>query len=354
MAEGYSYAELRDVAEEVRDEILQVPDVAEVLLVAEQPERIFLEFNNARLAELGVSPDFILGYMQTRNIISPGGKINLGNEKIVLEPTGNFQSLDDLKTTLVVLPGREDVINLQDIVDIKRGYIDPPPSIMYYKGQPCLGLAVSMRKGGNITNLGENIIKLIDELESHYPIGVQFDFYYFEPKEVQRSVNDFVNNIIQAMVIVMVVMMVSLGLRTGLVVSTLIPMVMLMSIFIMNMFGLVLHMVSLGALIIALGMLVDNAIVLAESISFRMSQGMKQIQAAIEAATELRIPLLVASLTTCAAFFPIFIADSLVAEYCKNLFTVTSIALISSWFLSMTVMPLFCAKYLKPKKKMVR
>ena len=351
MAEGYSYAELRDVAEEVRDEILQVQDVAEVILVAEQPERIFLEFNNARLAQLGISPDYILGYMQTRNIISPGGKINLGNEKIVLEPTGNFQSIEDLKSTLVVLPGKDVVVALQDIVDIKRGYIDPPPSIMYFNGKPCLGLAVSMRKGGNVINLGENIKSLINKLEPTYPIGVDFDYYYFEPKEVQRSVNDFVNNIIQAVIIVTLVMMISLGLRTGLVVSTLIPMVMLMSIFIMNMFGIVLHMVSLGALIIALGMLVDNAIVLAESISYRMNRGMNQFQAAIEAATELRIPLLIASLTTCAAFLPIYIADSLVAEYCENLFTVTSIALICSWFLSMTMMPLFCAKYLKPGKK---
>ena len=208
-----------------------------------------------------------------------------------------------------------------------------------------------MRKGGNVINLGENIKSLINKLEPTYPIGVDFDYYYFEPKEVQRSVNDFVNNIIQAVIIVTLVMMISLGLRTGLVVSTLIPMVMLMSIFIMNMFGIVLHMVSLGALIIALGMLVDNAIVLAESISYRMNRGMNQFQAAIEAATELRIPLLIASLTTCAAFLPIYIADSLVAEYCENLFTVTSIALICSWFLSMTMMPLFCAKYLKPGKK---
>jgi multidrug efflux pump subunit AcrB len=349
VGEGYSYAELKQVAEEVRDEVLQVPDVAEVLIVSEQQERIFMEFNNARMAELGLSPNFILNYARERNIIAPGGKINIGGEKIVLEPTGNFQTLDDLRSTLVILPGSQEIIALQDIFDITRGYEDPPSSIMHFNGQYCLGLAVSMRKGGNITILGQNIQQLLADLEENYPIGVELGTYYFQPEAVNRSVNDFVNSILQAIVIVMVVMMISLGLRTGLLVSTLIPMVMLMSILIMNAFGIVLHMVSLGALLISLGMLVDNAIVLAESISFQISTGKKPIDAAIDSATELRIPLLVASLTTCAAFFPIFIADSLVAEYCRNLFTVTSIALLSSWFLAMTMMPMLCAKYLKRK-----
>jgi len=295
-----------------------------------------------------------MGYAQTRNIISPGGKINLGSEKIVLEPTGNFQTLDDLKSTLIVLPGTQDIVNLEDIVQITRGYQDPPSSIMHFNGETCIGLAISMKDGGNIIKLGENLNNLLDELKPNYPIGVEFDNYYFQPKEVQRSVDDFVNNILQAMVIVMIVMMISLGFRTGLLVSTLIPMVMLISLMIMNAFGVVLHMVSLGALIISLGMLVDNAIVLAESISFQISKGKKPVEAAIDSATELRIPLLVASLTTCAAFFPIYIADSLVAEYCQNLFTVTSIALLSSWLLSMTMMPMLCAKYLKPKKNQKR
>jgi len=351
IAEGFSYAELKEVAKEVRDEILQVPDVAEVLIVADQEERIFLEFNNARLSELGISPDYILSYAQTRNIIASGGKINLGSEKIVLEPTGNFQTLDDLKSTLLVLPESQDIVNLEDIVHIIRGYKDPPSSIMHFNGETCIGLAISMREGGNIIKLGENINNLLDELKPNYPIGVEFDNYYFQPKEVQRSVDDFVNNILQAIVIVMIVMMISLGLRTGVLVSTLIPMVMLISVMIMNAFGIVLHMVSLGALLISLGMLVDNAIVLAESISFQISNGKKPVEAAIDSATELRIPLLVASLTTCAAFLPIYIADSLVAEYCENLFIVTSIALLSSWLLAMTMTPMLCAKYLKPTKK---
>ena len=351
LGEGYSYAELKEVADQLRDEILHLPDVAEVLITSERKERIFAEFNNARLAELGISPQFIMNYARGRNIIAPGGKINVGGEKIVLEPTGNFQTLDELRSTLIVLPGSQDVIALQDIFDINLGYEDPPAAIMHYNGEPCLGLAVSMRKGGNLSVLGENIQSLLTELEEHYPIGVELNTYYFQPEAVDSAVNEFVNNILQAIVIVMAVMMISLGLRTGLLVSTLIPMVMLMSILIMNAFGIVLHMVSLGALIISLGMLVDNAIVLAESISFQIDQGKKPIDAAIDSATELRIPLLVASLTTCAAFFPIYIADSLVAEYCKNLFIVTSIALLSSWLLAMTMMPMLCAKYLKPSNR---
>ncbi|MCP4707802.1 MAG: efflux RND transporter permease subunit [Planctomycetes bacterium] len=351
MGEGYSYAELKDVADEVRDEILHLPDVAEVLIVSEQKERIYIEYNNARLAELGISPDYILNYAQTRNIVAPGGKINVEGEKIVLEPTGNFQTLDDLRSTLIILPGTKDVVYLQDIFKITRDYEDPPPAIMHFNGQNCLGLAVSMRQGGNMTRLGEQVKALLVELEPLYPIGVEFGTYHFEPDEVERSVNEFVNNILQAILIVMFIMMISLGMRTGLLVSTLIPMVMLMSLLIMNALGIILHEVSLGSLIIALGMLVDNAIVMAESISVQIRSGKKPIDAAIDSATELRIPLLVASLTTCAAFFPIYIADSLVAEYCETLFTVTSIALLSSWFLSMIMTPMLCARYLKPKKK---
>ncbi len=349
MGEGYSYAELKEVADDVREELLHLPDVAEVVIASARKERIFIEYNNPRLTELGLSPEQLLGMIQMRNIIAPGGEIKVEGQKIVLQPTGNFESLDDLRRTVVTLPGSQDVIYLEDIFNITRGYEDPPSAIMHFNGKSCLGLAISMRKGGNMIELGDRVNGLLDELEPLYPIGVEFDTYYFEPGEVERSVNEFVSNILQAILIVSVVMMFSLGLRTGILVSTLIPMVMLMSVMIMNTLGVVLHMVSLGALIISLGMLVDNAIVLAESISVQISRGKKPVQASIDSATELRIPLLVASLTTCAAFFPIYIAESLVAEYCETLFTVTSIALLSSWLLAMTMIPMLCAKFLKPK-----
>ena len=349
IGEGYSYAELEEVADELRDELLHVRDVAKVQIVGAQPERIFVEYSNARLAELGVSPLQLVDILQNRNIIISGGELRTGHERLVLEPTGNFESVEDLRRTVVGLPGRQEVIYLEDLVRVYRGYVDPPRTKMRFEGQSCLGLAVSMREGGNIVRLGEGVREKMAELEAVYPIGIEFEEVFFLPDEVDDKVDNFVNSLLQSVGIVLVVMLVTLGLRTGFLVASLIPMAMLMSIMGMGMLGIGLDQVSLASLIIALGMLVDNAIVMSESIMVQMGAGKDPVEAAVDSARELRTPLLVSSLTTAAAFLPIYLADSMMGEYCSSLFSVTTLTLLCSWVLALTMIPMLCARFMKVK-----
>jgi multidrug efflux pump subunit AcrB len=348
--EGYSYAGLKEVADDVRDEMLLIEEIAKVEIFGAQEERIFIEYNNARLAELGLSTFQLMALLQGQNIIIPGGDITTSREKIVLEPTGNFLSIEDLQRSLISIPGRQDLMYLGDLVHISRGYIDPPVSIVHSSGIPALALAINLREGGNIIVLGEKVKALVTRLQEIYPIGIEFDFVAFQPDHVDKKVMDFVGNLLQAIAIVIFVMLLTLGLRTGMVVATLVPMAMIMGVLIMNFFGIGLDQMSLASLIIALGMLVDNAIVMSESIMVQISSGKKPINAAIDSASELRLPLLVSSLTTAAAFLPIFLAESGVGEYTAPLFKVVTITLISSWLLSITMTPMFCVRFLKVKQ----
>ena len=347
--EGFTYAELKEVADQVRNELLTLPDAAKVEIQGGQEERVFVEYSNARLAEVGLSAAQLMQILQSRNIVLPGGVINTGDERIALEPSGNFETIEELAQTIIDVPGRRELLSLEDIARVERGYVDPPEVRVRASGVPGLSLAVSLRDGGNLIDLGAQVQAKIAELEARYPIGVEFDFVSFQPAIVDRKVDNFVGNLLQAVAIVMVVMLVSLGLRTGLVVSSLIPMTILSSLLVMGLFGIGLDQMSLAALIISLGLLVDNAIVMSESILVGMNEGKKALQAAIDSATELRIPLLTASLTTAAAFLPIYLAESTTGEYTAPLFKVVSITLLCSWLLSLTMIPLLAVQFMRAK-----
>jgi multidrug efflux pump len=349
--EGYTYAELKEVADDTRNELLLIEEVAKVDIVGAQEERVFVEFNNARLAELGISPAQLQNILESRNIIFPGGEVFTPNEQIVVEPSGNFESVEELRRTVIKLPGRSGLIYLGDVARIKRGYIDPATTKVTYKGEPALILALSLREGGNIINLGEAVKEKVRRFQQAYPIGVDFQIIYFQPKFVAKKIKDFTKSLIQAIVIVTAVMLLFLGFRTGLVVASLIPMAMVMALMLMGFFNIGLDQMSLAALIIALGMLVDNAIVMSESIMVQMSEGKNAVQAAIDSAKELRIPLLISSLTTAAAFLPIFLAESSTGEYTAPIFKVVTITLVSSWILALTMIPLFSVLFLKVKKQ---
>jgi len=349
--EGYAYAELKEVADDTRNELLLIEEVAKVEIVGAQEERVFVEFNNARLGELGISPAQLQSILESRNIIFPGGEVFTPDEQIVVEPSGNFESVEELRRTVIKLPGRSSLIYLGDVARIKRGYIDPATTKVTYMGEPALILAISLREGGNIINLGEAVKEKVRWLQQVYPIGVDFQIIYFQPRFVDRKVDDFTNSLIQAIVIVTAVMLLFLGIRTGLVVASLIPMAMVTSLMIMGFLNIGLDQMSLAALIIALGMLVDNAIVMSESILVQISEGKKAVQAALDSAKELRIPLLISSLTTAAAFLPIFLAESSTGEYTAPIFKVVTITLLCSWVLTLTMIPLFCVLFLKVKEQ---
>ncbi len=349
--EGFSYMELKEVADEVRDELLLIEEVAKVDIYGAQEERIFIEYNDARLAEVGLSAFQLISILQSQNIVIPGGDVSTEKEKIVLEPSGSFESVEDLGHTLITVPGQSALIYLEDFAQVYRGYIDPPQSIVHSSGIPALALAVNLREGGNIIFLGEKVKEEIRRLQSLYPIGIEFDVVAFQPDDVNQKVKGFQNSLFQAVAIVILVMLITLGIRTGFVVASLIPLAMIMSILVMGFFGIGLDQMSIASLIIALGLLVDNAIVMSESIMVQIARGRKAVEAAIDSARELRIPLLIASLTTAAAFLPIFLAESDVGEYTAPLFKVVTITLLSSWVLSQTITPMFCVYFLKVKRR---
>lgn len=349
--EGFDYAELKTIADEVREELLLLPDVAKVSIHGAQEERIFVEFSSARLAQLGLSTHQLSDILKKRNIIIPGGYLRTGNERIALEPSGNFESLEEIRRTVVSIPGQKELLSLGDIVTIKRGYIDPPTEHVRFSNTPCLAVGISMREGGNMVDLGKQVKPVIDQLQNRYPWGIDFNIVAFQPQIVEEKTDEFTSNLLQAIGIVIAVMLLTLGLRTGLVVASLIPSAIIMAILVMNALGIGLDQMSLASLIIALGLLVDNAIVMSESILVQMTRGKSAFEAATGSARELKTPLLVASLTTAASFLPIFLADSEVGEYTAPLFKVVTITLLCSWVLALTITPLLCVVFLRIKQR---
>jgi multidrug efflux pump subunit AcrB len=347
--DGFSYVELKDIADDLRDELLRIKAVAKVDIMGAQEERLFVEYDNAVLSRIGMTPQFLKDTLQQRNIIQPGGEIDVASETIALEPSGNFASVDELRRTVIRMPQTDELVYLEDIVDIYRGYVDPPEALVRAEGKPALTLAVSMADGGNLIQLGGELQKFFTYIQEQYPHGVEFYQTYFQPTKVEQKVDDFVESVMQAVAIVLAVMLLTLGLRTGLVVATLVPVTMVITMWAMSVFDIQLDQMSLAALIIALGLLVDNAIVISESIMVRMAAGEDGVHAAMGATNELRVPLLIASLTTAAAFLPIRLAESAVGEYTGVLFSVVTITLLVSWVLALTMIPLLCVRFLKPK-----
>ncbi|MFC1586306.1 efflux RND transporter permease subunit [Fibrobacterota bacterium] len=348
--EGYTFAELKEVADDVRDELIKLPNSAKVEIAGAQEEQIFIDYDNARLAELGLTKQHLQQTLAGTNIIFPGGDISIGNERIMLEPTGNFESLEDLKRTIVKSTDGSQIVYLGDVATIYRGYKEPQTHVVKINGERGIVLGVSVKEGGNIMNLGTEVDEKMDELREIYPIGIEFQRVASQDISVNDSVNDFISNVMQSVGVVMVVMLLFLGFRTGMIVASLIPSAIIMTIFVLARIDVGLNMVSLGSLIIALGMLVDNAIVVSESVMVKIENGQTHLNAALESARELYLPLLVASLTTCAAFLSFFLAESVMGEIVGQIFIVVSIALLSSWILSLTIIPMLCMRFIKIKK----
>ncbi len=345
--DGYSYAELKEMADAVRDGLLRLEDVGKVDIYGAQDERIFVDYEHERLAELNLAPGQLRSVLESVDVLIPAGAVRTAVERISLETTGSFQSIDDLRRTIVTLPGRSELVVLEDLVTISPGYVDPASELVYASGTPALALAISPRAGGNVVALGTGVRREMARFQAEYPIGVEFDVVRFQPEVVSTRIDTFISSLLQSVGIVVGVLLVFMGLRTGFVVASLVPVTILAALFLMSVFGIGLHQVSLAGLIIALGMLVDNAIVMTEAINVQMRVGRRPIDAAVNAARELRAPLLVASLTTATAFLPMYLAESTTGEYVAPLFEVVTITLLTSWVLALTFTPLLCARLLR-------
>jgi len=340
--DGYSYRELKKVADQVRDELLRLDGVAKVEIHGSQEERVFLEFNTDKMAKLKITMPYLKQILSSRNVIFPGGSVYVGSERIFLEPSGNYESEKDILNTIIPLPNKKSVVYLKDLVTVKRGYVTPPKAKMHFNGKDGLAIAISMSEDGNILELGEKVDNLMKRLENYYPAGIHFEKVAMQPARVRKTVKDFEINLLQSVVIVILVMLFSLGKRTGFLVASLIPMTIVIAVLFMHLFSIGIDQISLAALLIALGMLVDNAIVTSENIMVQIKEGVPAYDAAINSGKELAKPLLTSSLITSSAFLPIALAKSSVGEYCASLAKVVSITLLTSWVLAITIIPLFC------------
>lgn len=350
LSDGFSYVEMKKYADVLRDELIKLDDAAKVELGGVQEERIFVEFDNARLKEYGLTAGILQHIIASTNILNSGGEINLDDERIILEPTGNFNTLNDLKNTLVPVGKTGTIVRLSDITNIRKGYIEPASSKVKVNGMDAISLSISLKEGANIIQLGAEVDKIINKWNQNLPVGLTVARLASMDQYVQKSINDFVGNLVQAIVIVLLVMLVFLGLRTGLVVASLIPIVTIMTLMLMGVLNIGLNRVSLAALIMALGMMVDNSIVVSESIVVKMGRGVPAKDAAIESSKELAVPLLISSLTTSAAFLAFFLAESIMGDIVGPLFSVITLALLSSWLVTLTIITLFSYLFVKVKQ----
>jgi multidrug efflux pump subunit AcrB len=346
--EGYNYHDITVIAENLRTQILKkVPEAGKVHLYGEQSERIYVSFDQGKLAQMGLSSSDIANALSKRNEMASSGSIIIGSENINLKSTGDFKDIEDIKNTVINIPGSNEIIYLKDISEVKRGYLNPSTYLTRFNGKKAVAVAVSLKDGMDDTKLGEHLNDLIISNEEKYPIGINFDFVAYSPQRVVDKTNSFVSNLIQAVVTVLLVMLISLGLRTGLIVASLIPTSIAMAFLLMPHFGVNLDQMSLAGLIIALGMLVDNAIVMSESIMVAMEKGKSRLEACLDSARQLKIPLLMSSLTTVAAFSPIFLIEESMGEFVGPMAKVVVFTLLSSWLVAMTLVPLLCFLFLK-------
>ena len=350
LGDGYSNEELKSYAEDIRDDLIKLDDAAKVEIQGVQEEQIFVNFDNARLAEIGLTSGMLQNIIASTNIVFSGGQVSLEGERIVLEPTGNYNSINDLERTLISLPNGQS-LELGDFTSITRAYKTPAEHAVRINGKPGITLSVALKDGANLIRLGETIDDRIESYNQSLPIGLSVARMAAQDYYVDVKISDFLNNVIQSVLIVLGVMLLFLGVRTGIVVASLIPMAMVMTLLLMNFFDIGLNQVSLAALIMALGMLVDNAIVVSESIMVKMENGVKPMTAAIDSAGELLVPLLVSSLTTSAAFLAFFLAENTMGEIMGPLFSVITLALLSSWILAMTMITMLGALFIRVNVK---
>ncbi len=335
--EGFSYADKKIYIDRLRRELLRVPDVSKVDIIGEQEEKIYIELSNVKLATLGIDGATIITAMQAQNAVVPGGTFETATDKIFVRTTGALNSVEAIRN--FTLRANSRVFKIGDIATVKRGYIDPPFSKMRYMGREAMGLGVSMRQGGDIISLGKNLDKALHTLEGTLPVGLELHRVNDQPKAVASSINEFARSLTEAVIIVLAVTFFSLGIRTGFVVALSIPLVLAATFLFMYLFDVGLHKISLGALILSLGLLVDDAIIAVEMMAIKMEQGWDRTRAASFAYTSTAFPMLTGTLVTAAGFLPIGLAKSGTGEYTRSIFQVTTLALIISWFAAVIFIP---------------
>ncbi len=350
-SDGYSFADMKTYADDIRDDLIKLEDAAKVEINGDQEERVFVEFDNVKLKSYGLTSSRLQQLISNTNILSSGGQINVEDERIILEPTGNFDNVTDIEEMLIPVGEGGQVVPLKDITNVRKGYINPPTQIVRINGKEALSLHVSLKSGANIIKLGEELDGVLNIWRGKLPVGLELNRLASIDSYIDLKISDFIGNLLQSIGIVLAVMLFFLGLRTGLVIASLIPIVTITTLFIMGLIDVGLNQITLAALIMALGMMVDNGIVVAESIMVKMENGADVKKAAIDSCSELFTPLLISTLTTSAAFLSFYMAESVMGDIMGPIFVVITIALLSSWIIALSIITLFCVFFLKIKKR---
>jgi len=350
--EGYSMAELYEYGKLLRRDLLQVQDVKRVDLWGNHSETVYVEMSRAKMAALGISPQDIYDALSAKNLPVDGGRLELGTDYIAINPTGEFLSEREFGELLISSRGGAgELVYLKDVATIRRGYEDPPAEILRYDGAPAVGLGISTVAGGNVVTMGEGLQVKLRQLQSQTPVGMELHAISMQSDAVVTSINGFVVSLMQAVAIVFVVLMIFMGLRSGLIIGAVLFVTIAGTFIFMGTQGVILERISLGALIIALGMLVDNAIVVIDGMQVRIEAGRDRIESAAEVVKQNAVPLLGATVVAVLAFASIGTSEDSTGEFCRSLYTVILISLMLSWVTAVTITPLMGKVFLKAKPK---
>jgi multidrug efflux pump subunit AcrB len=362
--DGFNYAELEDHARSLRKDLGLVQDVARVETWGTQPKVVYLDVAESQIAALGITAEDVIATLNLQNLVVDAGSIDQGGLRLRVEPTGSFQTPEEIGELAVrasiadvtlniaeAAPYRSgELIRIRDFATVRRGYLDPPLSMMRYQGEPAIGLSLASTSGANIVDVGGAIDRRLAELEAELPVGVEVHRVAWQSDQVGKAISDFLVSLAQAVGIVLLVLTIPMGLRMGIIIGTGLVFTILGTFIVMAATGVDLQRMSLGALVIALGMMVDNSIVVADGIAVRIKRGMDRKQAAIEAATGPSMPLLGATVVATMAFYPIFASVADAGEYCRTLFTIVGTSLLLSWIIAVTLTPVQCMAMLPDPK----
>jgi multidrug efflux pump subunit AcrB len=348
-SDGFSMAEMHETARQIREHLNLMEGIMKVDMTGVQDERIYIEVQNAKITQLGIKTEDIGKSLREQNILLPGGKMGVNDVEFVIETLGRFKSIEEIGDVLIPVSGTQATIPLRDIATIRKAYVEPIDNPAYYNGHQAIVLSVFLIRGVDAVEFGRRLTKNVKEMEQSLPWGYKLDFATYQPELVKKSVSGMVINVIESVAIVLVVVMLLLGFRTGLIVGSFIPLVMLFGILVMYMRGIDMERMSLATMIIALGMFVDNAIVVSDDIKVNLESGMARKEAVLKTGNALALPLLTSTLTTVFAFGPILLQIGQTGDYTSSLGSVMIILLMGSWFFSMFSSTSMCYWFLKIK-----
>jgi multidrug efflux pump subunit AcrB len=351
--DGFTMAEVEQAAEDLQTGLYRIDGITKVTLSGVQEERIWLEIDSRRLAAIGIQLPTLLSDLNAQNVILPAGRIDADGTNIVLEANGNLGSLSDIGAVLTQLP-TGDIVRLEDLMIVRRGYVDPPDRPVYFDGQPAVLVSVEMSDHRDIQKLGRTLRSEIEALEQTQPIGITYNISTFQETNVTKSINGALSNVAQTFAVVLVVMMIFLGLRPALVIASIVPFTVTFALLGMSQWGIDLEQISIAAVIISLGLLVDNGLVVVEDIDRRIKAGAAPAEAAIAAGGQFFVPLAVASITTVSAFLPMLILEGTTGEFAFSLGAVVALMLAGSWLTAHYILPFLAAALLRPKQEAER